>query len=127
MRHFMETISTAGQIAPELAAPTTAAPAARIRHAALKMRAAVLAAPGRIEIVETTIPGPGPRQVRVRIEGCGICGSNLPSWEGRRWFEYPFPPGAPGHEGWGIVESIGSEVTRVEPGDRVATLSCHAF
>jgi threonine dehydrogenase-like Zn-dependent dehydrogenase len=91
------------------------------------MRAAMIAAPGRVELVETSLPEPGPRQVRVRLEGCGICGSNLPSWEGRPWFEYPFPPGAPGHEGWGIVESVGSEVTRVEPGDRVATLSCHSF
>ena len=116
-------ISTPEHLSPAASnGSVTAKPAVRIRHPALKMRAAVLAAPGRTEVVEASIPGPGPHQVRVRIEGCGICGSNLPSWEGRPWFEYPFAPGAPGHEGWGIVESVGAVVTRVEPGDRVATL-----
>jgi len=65
--------------------------------------------------------------VRVRLEGCGVCGSNLSSWEGRPWFKYPLPPGEPGHEGWGEVEAIGEEVTKVKPGDRVALLSYRAF
>lgn len=91
------------------------------------MRAAVIAAPGKIEIRELAIPDPGPRQVRVRLEGCGICGSNVPVWEGRPWFEYPLEPGAPGHEGWGVVDAVGSEVASVAVGDRVGALSYHAF
>lgn len=66
-------------------------------------------------------------QIRVRLEGCGICGSNLPTWEGREWFDYPQEPGAPGHEGWGIVDAVGDDVDEVKPGDRVAALSYHAF
>lgn len=73
------------------------------------------------------LPEPGPEQVRVRLEGCGVCGSNLPTWEGREWFDYPLEPGAPGHEGWGVVDAVGEDVKGVEPGDRVAMLSYHAF
>ena len=53
----------------------------------------------------------------MQVEGCGICGSSLPLWEGRRWFTYPVAPGAPGHEIWG----------RTEDGRRVTGLSGHGF
>jgi threonine dehydrogenase-like Zn-dependent dehydrogenase len=56
-----------------------------------------------------------------------VCGSNLPFWEGRPWFSYPGEPGAPGHEGWGVVDAVGSDVTGLRQGDRVAALSAHAF
>ncbi|HEX5385260.1 MAG TPA: zinc-binding dehydrogenase [Gemmatimonadales bacterium] len=91
------------------------------------MSAAVLEAPGRARTVEVARPEPGAGQVRVRLEGCGICGSNLPLWEGRPWFEYPREPGAPGHEGWGVIDAVGEEVDRWATGDRVAFLSDHAF
>jgi threonine dehydrogenase-like Zn-dependent dehydrogenase len=48
-------------------------------------------------------------------------------WEGRPWFSYPFDAGAPGHEGWGIIDEIGDNVSGLQPGDRVAALSYHAF
>ena len=92
-----------------------------------KMRVAVLSAPRKIEIRQTTIPRPSDEQLLIRLEGCGVCGSNLAPWEGRPWFNYPFEPGAPGHEGWGIVESIGPAVKDIRPGDRVAFLSYHSF
>src|SRR5436853_6960554 len=63
-----------------------------------------VAAPGVAEHVDVPVPVPGAGQVRVRVEGCGICASSLPVWEGRPWFEYPLPPGAPGHEPWGELE-----------------------
>jgi threonine dehydrogenase-like Zn-dependent dehydrogenase len=63
----------------------------------------------------------------VRLEGCGVCGSNLPVWQGRSWFNYPLAAGAPGHEGWGRVEAVGTKVTSVQVGSRVAMLSHHAF
>jgi len=91
------------------------------------MRAAVLAAPGAMEIHSVPIPLPGPGMIRVRLEGCGVCGSNLPPWEGRPWFSYPFSPGAPGHEGWGVVDEIGDEATAFVPGDRVALLGYNSF
>lgn len=86
-----------------------------------------IVAPRRAELDEITVPDPGPRQVRVRVEGCGICGSNLAVWQGRPWFEYPFLPGAPGHEGWGVVEAVGAAVENVQREERVAFLSEHAL
>jgi threonine dehydrogenase-like Zn-dependent dehydrogenase len=65
--------------------------------------------------------------VRVRLEGCGVCGSNLAPWEGKPWFKYPFSPGQPGHEGWGEIDAIGDGVSTVRCGDRVALMSYHAF
>jgi threonine dehydrogenase-like Zn-dependent dehydrogenase len=91
------------------------------------MRAAVLAEPGRVRMEEAAIPEPGPGQLLVRLEGSGVCASNLSPWAGQPWFEYPFEPGAPGHEGWGRVEAVGSGVEGFAPGDRVAFLSGHAY
>src|SRR5947209_1976402 len=92
-----------------------------------QMQAAVLTGPNRIEIEKAPLPEPGLGEGRVRLEGCGVCGSNLAPWEGRPWFEYPFPPGAPGHEGWGEIDAVGHGVTKARPGDHVAFLSYHAF
>jgi threonine dehydrogenase-like Zn-dependent dehydrogenase len=91
------------------------------------MRAAVLAAPRTFEITDVVRPEPGPRQVCVRLEGCGVCASNLSPWEGAPWFSYPMDAGAPGHEAWGRVYSSGSAVTRFRRGARVGVLSQHAF
>jgi threonine dehydrogenase-like Zn-dependent dehydrogenase len=56
-----------------------------------------------------------------------VCASNLPVWEGRPWFTYPFAAGAPGHEGWGHIDALGDEVTDFEIGDRVAFVSSNAY
>jgi threonine dehydrogenase-like Zn-dependent dehydrogenase len=80
-----------------------------------------------VRIERVARPEPGPGEVRIRLEGCGVCGSNLPVWEGRPWFEYPLQSGAPGHEGWGVVDAVGEGVGGVEPGDRVAGVSFRAF
>jgi threonine dehydrogenase-like Zn-dependent dehydrogenase len=92
-----------------------------------RMQAAVLTGPQALAVQEVPIPQPGPQQVLVRLEGCGVCASNLPVWEGREWFTYPTAPGSPGHEGWGVVEAIGEQVQKVQVGDRVACLSFHAY
>ena len=91
------------------------------------MRAAVVTAPRTIEIREVPIPEPGEGQVRIRLEGCGVCHSNLPPFEGRPWFAYPMAPGQLGHEGWGIVDAIGSGVSGFKVGDRVAAISNNAY
>jgi threonine dehydrogenase-like Zn-dependent dehydrogenase len=91
------------------------------------MKAAVLVAPGRFELREVDPPEPGDGEVLVRLEGCGVCGSNLEIWQGRPWFSYPLPPGAPGHEGWGVVADVGPGVEWPQPGVRVALLSERAF
>ncbi len=89
--------------------------------------AAVLRQPGEFVFDERPLPEPGVGQVRLRLEGCGVCASNLEPFEGKPWFEYPFPPGAPGHEGWGVVDAIGPGVTGWQGGERVATLSQQAY
>ncbi|GEJ58299.1 MDR/zinc-dependent alcohol dehydrogenase-like family protein [Anaeromyxobacter diazotrophicus] len=94
---------------------------------AQRMRAAVLAGPGRLELADVARPEPGPGQVRIRLEGSGLCGSNLPVFEGRPWFSYPLAPGAPGHEGWGRVDAAGAGVRALSEGDRVACLGAAAF
>jgi threonine dehydrogenase-like Zn-dependent dehydrogenase len=81
------------------------------------MRAAALRAPGSVETVEARIPRPGPGELLIRVEGCGVCASSLPLWQGREWFSYPLEPGAPGHEVWGLTAD----------GRRVAILSQHGY
>lgn len=91
------------------------------------MRAAVLTNPKSIEIKSVDQPQVKTDEVKIKVQGCGICSSSLPLWEGREWFSYPSEPGSPGHEGWGIVEALGDRVTGVKVGDRVAFLSFHAY
>ena len=91
------------------------------------MRAARVIAPGKVRVEEVRVPEPGPGQLLVRLEGCGVCGSNLPAWEGRPWFKYPLAPGQLGHEGWGRIERVGESVSEFQPGQRVAFLSYHGF
>jgi threonine dehydrogenase-like Zn-dependent dehydrogenase len=90
-------------------------------------RSAVLASPGAVRVDAVRTPEPSPNEVRVRLEGCGVCGSNLAVWEGRPWFSYPLEAGSPGHEAWGVIEAAGAEVDGFRSGDRVAVLSHHAF
>jgi NADPH2:quinone reductase len=90
-------------------------------------RAAVIRESGSAELVEVPLPEPGEGEVRVRLEGSGVCGSDLPVWAGRPWFEYPQPPGAPGHEGWGTVDAVGPGVDDLSEGDRVAGLVYRAY
>jgi 2-desacetyl-2-hydroxyethyl bacteriochlorophyllide A dehydrogenase len=91
------------------------------------MRSARIVAPRRTELVTGPRSQPGPGEVRVRLEGCGVCGSDLPVWEGRPWFDYPGEPGTPGHEGWGRVDAVGPDISCVAVGDRVVTLGLHAY
>jgi len=94
---------------------------------AATMRAATIAAPGRSRVELVAAPSPGPGEVLLRLEGSGLCASSLAVWEGALWFEYPLAPGEPGHEGWGVVEALGADVSGPEPGTRVAALSYRAF
>jgi threonine dehydrogenase-like Zn-dependent dehydrogenase len=91
------------------------------------MRAAVLTGAGKLKIDEFPLPVPGPGQVRIRLEGCGVCASNLTPWEGPEWMQFPTEPGALGHEGWGVIDAVGEGVDELEVGDRVGALSGHAY
>jgi threonine dehydrogenase-like Zn-dependent dehydrogenase len=91
------------------------------------MRAVVLAGAGRIQVKESELPQPGAGQVRVRLEGCGVCASNLTPWAGPEWMQFPTEPGALGHEGWGVVDAVGDGVEGLSVGDRVAALSYKSY
>jgi len=80
-----------------------------------------------LAIEQREAPWPAAGQVRVRLDGCGVCASNLPVWEGRAWFHYPMELGSPGHEGWGVIDAVGENVRGFSTGERVALLSSHAY
>ncbi|MEX2572018.1 MAG: zinc-binding dehydrogenase [Gemmatimonadota bacterium] len=91
------------------------------------MAAAIVQAPGTIRMTDVPIPEPAAGQVRIRLEGTGVCASNLAVWGGQPWFDYPFAPGALGHEGWGVVDALGAGVAVLQEGQRVAVLSDRAY
>lgn len=91
------------------------------------MKTSVIESPLKFVIRDADVPEVDNDEVLVKLEGTGVCASNLPVWEGRQWFTYPFEPGAPGHEGYGIVADTGPDVRNLVPGDRVAMISFHAY
>ena len=95
--------------------------------AAGTMRAAVLTGPGQVRLERVGRPRPGPGQVRLRLEGCGVCASNLTPWAGPEWMRFPTAPGDLGHEGWGVVDALGEGVEGLAVGDRVAALSFRGY
>jgi len=95
--------------------------------AEVAMHAVTFIEAGKTKQVTVKRPEPKANEVLIRLEGCGLCASSIPVWEGREWFKYPLNPGTPGHEGYGIVEETGGDVLHLRKGDRVAALSYHAF
>ena len=91
------------------------------------MKAARLVGPGELRFEEVPLPEPGPGQVRIRLEGCGVCASNLVPWGGAEWMRYPLEPGDLGHEGWGVVDAVGEGVEGIAVGQRVAALSYRSY
>lgn len=83
------------------------------------MKAAVLRTFGQpLQIEEVEVPRPGPGDILVKIEACGVCHTDLHAVEGD-WPVKPNPPFIPGHEGVGHVVAVGQGVTHVKEGDRV--------
>src|SRR6266853_2337100 len=80
-------------------------------------RAVEISAPGTFRAVERTVTTPGPGQVRIRVEACGVCHSDAATVEAQ------FPglsyPRVPGHEAIGRIEEIGPGVTTWKVGQRV--------
>nr|CAD6615906.1 L-iditol 2-dehydrogenase [Rhizobium sp. TCK] len=91
------------------------------------MSAAIITAPGTIVVEQRPLPQPGQGKVRIRLEGCGVCASNLTPWAGPDWMKFPTEPGDLGHEGWGYIEALGEGVGGLKFGDRVAALSYRAY
>ena len=91
------------------------------------MEAAVLVAPQRMVVERVAVPQPRAGEVRVRLEGCGVCASNIEPWEGQPWSTFPGAAGGMGHEGWGTIDALGADVAGFAIGDRVTMLSGHSF
>jgi propanol-preferring alcohol dehydrogenase len=72
-----------------------------------------------LEMEDLAIPRPAHGQVLVRIETSGLCHTDIHAAHGD-WPVKPTPPFVPGHEGVGVVYSVGPEVNGLHDGDRVA-------
>jgi propanol-preferring alcohol dehydrogenase len=72
----------------------------------------------KLEMQEWPVPVPGPKQILIKTEACGVCHTDLHAADGD-WPLKPTPPFIPGHEAIGIVVAMGEAVTSVKMGDRV--------
>jgi D-arabinose 1-dehydrogenase-like Zn-dependent alcohol dehydrogenase len=82
------------------------------------MKAAQIAKPGAgFEVVEREIPEPGAGQVRIKVQACGVCHSDVLTVEGA-WPGIQYPR-VPGHEVAGVVDAVGAGVTEWRKGQRV--------
>src|ERR1700722_12903492 len=82
------------------------------------MKAAQISKPGAgFEIVEREIPTPGPGHVRIKVQACGVCHSDVltvdGSWPGIQY------PRVPGHEVAGIIDEVGPGVSAWKKGQHV--------
>ena len=85
------------------------------------MKVAVMTGIRKMGFVEREIPKPGAKEVLVRLEYVGICGSDLHYYETGAIGDYVVePPFVLGHEPGGVVVEVGSGVTHLKVGDRVA-------
>ena len=86
---------------------------------ARKMQAAIVEQFGKpLVLQEWDIPTPGPGQILVKTEACGVCHTDLHAAHGD-WPLKPKLPFIPGHEGIGRVAAVGAGVTLIKAGDRV--------
>src|SRR4051794_1620790 len=101
--------------------PTSSAPnsaTSTSNNTRTKMRAVQVTRPGGpFEMVEREIPTPGKREVRVKVQACGVCHSDSLTKEGL-WPGIVYPR-VPGHEIAGVIDAVGSEVPEWKAGQRV--------
>jgi D-arabinitol dehydrogenase (NADP+) len=89
------------------------------------MKAALVRAPGAVQVVDVPVPVPGPGEVLIKVAAAGICGTDIHIFHGQYEANYPL---IPGHEFSGTVAAVGSGVRRLRPGDRVTVdpnVPCH--
>ncbi len=84
------------------------------------MKAAVYKGHGRMDVDEVPTPQPGAREILVRVQACGICGTDVHIFEGAEGAAATVPPVILGHEFSGVVEQVGAEVRGIRVGDRVS-------
>lgn len=81
------------------------------------VKGVVALAKGRpVQVVDIVVPAPGPGEVRVNVQACGVCHTDLHYREGAINDDFPF---LLGHEAAGTIESVGPDVTDLAPGDFV--------
>jgi D-arabinose 1-dehydrogenase-like Zn-dependent alcohol dehydrogenase len=91
---------------------------ATTKFAIAPMKAAQIPKPGAdFEIVEREIPNPGAGEVRIKVQACGICHSDVFTKEGQ-WPGIQYPR-VPGHEVAGIIDELGDGVSEWQKGQRV--------
>src|SRR5579885_1628067 len=89
------------------------------------MNALLLEQYNHLKLVDMPLPEIGPRDVLIRVQSCGICGSDVHGMDGSTGRR--IPPIVMGHEAAGVITQVGSEVQDWKPGDRVtfdSTVSC---
>src|ERR1700722_2637470 len=89
------------------------------------MKALLLSEYKKLDIVDLPTPQPAEDELLIRIQACGICGSDVHGYDGSTGRR--LPPIVMGHEAAGIVESVGSSIGNFQAGDRVtfdSTISC---
>lgn len=89
------------------------------------MKALVLTDYRKLELQDLPKPNPGPGEVLIRVEACGVCGSDVHGYDGSTGRR--IPPLVMGHEAAGVVADVGVGVTRFQSGQRVtfdSTVSC---
>ena len=80
--------------------------------------------PNHFNTQSVTLPTPAPHEVLIKVQACGICGTDIHILKGEYLGDYPI---VPGHEFAGDILAIGNDVTRFKQGDRVAVepnISC---
>lgn len=81
-----------------------------------RMKAAQVTRPNVLEVVERDIPDPGPGEVRIKVQACGVCHSDMFTVAGAMpGIQYPR---VPGHEAVGIVDAVGADVPNWKEGMR---------
>lgn len=89
------------------------------------MKALLLSEYGRLDVVDVPMPRPGAGEVLVRVEACGICGSDVHGYDGTSGRRVP--PIIMGHEAAGTVAAVGTDVAKLKQGDRItfdSTIYC---
>jgi L-iditol 2-dehydrogenase len=81
------------------------------------MKALLLSEYNHLDIADLPAPVPAADEILVRVAACGICGSDVHGYDGTSGRR--IPPIVMGHEAAGLVEAVGSGVTKFKPGDRV--------
>ncbi len=81
------------------------------------MKALLLSEYSRLDVVDVPMPRPGPDDVLVKVQACGICGSDVHGYDGSSGRR--IPPLVMGHEASGMVAASGANVTDLHEGEHV--------